>query len=426
MPKPARSRSSRRLLALSLAAVLVTSIFVVPPIVAGEHTGFYRVRTEWTDASSQKGAYLSLANAVNQASGTPGYKVFDSNGLQIWPEAGDAVAPATDDGPKVPAGQTAGYYYVRPSWADWRGQIGAFRNISFAQALADSNEGYAVFDQDGVQVHPLPAGGSDGVVVDAPEAPAPVVAEQPVTEIPTAEIPNDPEPVSTDLSQVDNTARGWSWLGGHRWQNTLADYDAYFMAPDRMAKTIYLTFDCGYEYNGNTAKILDILKANQVKASFFLNDAFIKYAGGTTRRMADEGHAVGNHGYNHLNMPAILGKSGEGAAVRELTRLEDHYEQVTGRELDKIYRPSSGNWSERTLAVAQSLGYDTYFWSFAYRDWNTSNQPDPAWALEQLKGAVKPGAIIELHAVSDTNVQIMAEFIQWAQTQGYAFEALGQ
>lgn len=422
MPKHTDSRSLRRFLALGLAVILTVSVFATAPIAAEGHSGFYRVRTEWNDSSSQLGAYLILNNAINMAGKNPNHKVYDSNGLQVWPEQTTAPAPVNPNlpapAPATPTANTASMYYIRPSWADWRGQIAAFKNLSYAKVMADKNPGYVVYDQAGVPVYPTSSGDAEVVVVPAPVAPV-----EPAPQTPSVAPPVETVASKNNLSKIDNSARGWSWTAGHRWQDVMDRYNAAYMAPDRTSKVIYLSFDCGYEYNGNTAKILDILKVNNVKASFFLNDGFVRYASATTRRMAKEGHAVGNHGYKHLNMPATLASS-ESAAVLELTRLEDHYKQVTGRDLDKIYRPSSGNWSERTLAFAQNQGYRTYLWSFAYRDWDTSNQLSPAWSLEQLKGATKPGAIIELHAVSNTNVQIMGEYIQWAQAQGYTFATL--
>ena len=74
-------------------------------------------------------------------------------------------------------------------------------------------------------------------------------------------------------------------------------------------KTLYLTFDCGYE-NGNTAKILDTLKKQHVPGAFFVVGDYLKTAPALVRRMGDEGHLVGNHTNNHPNMSKV----GKGAS----------------------------------------------------------------------------------------------------------------
>ena len=71
---------------------------------------------------------------------------------------------------------------------------------------------------------------------------------------------------------------------------TLAKYGAYYMG-SADEKTLYLTFDCGYE-NGNTAKILDTLKKQHVPGAFFVVGDYLKTAPALVRRMGDEGHLV--------------------------------------------------------------------------------------------------------------------------------------
>lgn len=59
-------------------------------------------------------------------------------------------------------------------------------------------------------------------------------------------------------------------------------------------KLIYLTFDVGYE-GGYTSKILDVLKENEVPATFFVTGHYVDTSEDLIRRMIDEGHIVGNH-----------------------------------------------------------------------------------------------------------------------------------
>ena len=69
------------------------------------------------------------------------------------------------------------------------------------------------------------------------------------------------------------------------------------------------------------------------------------------------------------------------------------------------------------------MGYRSVFWSFAYRDWLVDDQPDPAQALETICSKAHPGAIYLLHAVSQTNTQILGQVIDRLRAEGYEFAA---
>ena len=144
----------------------------------------------------------------------------------------------------------------------------------------------------------------------------------------------------------------------------LAQYGAYYLG-DTSQKVLYLTFDCGYE-NGCTEAILDALKKHNAPAAFFVVGHMIESAPDIVRRMAAEGHIVGNHTYHHPDMSSI---SDMAAFQKELTDLETLYQETTGQPLSKFYRPPQGKYSVENLKQAQQLGYTTVFWSLAYVDW---------------------------------------------------------
>lgn len=199
---------------------------------------------------------------------------------------------------------------------------------------------------------------------------------------------------------------------------TLAQYGSYYLG-DTDSKVIYLTFDCGYE-NGNTAKILDVLKQHHAPAAFFMVGDYLDTAPALSKRMGDEGHLVGNHTTNHPNMSKVSKAKFE----QELTGLQAQYEQVTGRKLDPFYRPPEGSYTHENLQWAQDLGYHTTLWSVAYADWDQNNQPSRESALKTLNSRVHPGAIVLLHAVSSTNAAILDELLTGWENQGYRFAYL--
>ena len=207
--------------------------------------------------------------------------------------------------------------------------------------------------------------------------------------------------------------------------NATADYlkkfDAYY-AEDTKEKVLYLTFDAGYE-NGNTAKILDALKKHKAPAAFFLVGNYLKTSPELVKRMVKEGHIVGNHTFHHPDMSQI---STMETFSKELGDLEKLYQQTTGQEMKKFYRPPQGKYSEKNLEMAKKLGYHTIFWSLAYVDWYESQQPTREEAFKKLIPRVHPGAIVLLHSTSRTNAQILDELLTKWEELGYTFRSLDQ
>ena len=196
----------------------------------------------------------------------------------------------------------------------------------------------------------------------------------------------------------------------------LRAYDAAYLG-NTGEKVLYLTFDAGYE-NGCTASILDTLKKHEVKAVFFLVGNYLEKNADLVRRMADEGHTVGNHTMHHYDMSAI---SDPAAFAKELQDLEKLYRETTGQELPKYYRPPQGVYSEENLRQAKALGYKTLFWSLAYVDWNNDAQPTKEQAFSKLLPRTHPGAVILLHSTSKTNAAILDELLTKWKEEGYRF-----
>ena len=206
---------------------------------------------------------------------------------------------------------------------------------------------------------------------------------------------------------------------GNAGVDQLKQYDAAYIG-NTEEKVLYLTFDAGYE-NGCTAKILDVLREQQVSAAFFLVGNYIEKNADLVRRMTEEGHTVVNHTMHHYDMSKLSEKE---AFSKELTDLENLYRQTTGQELPRYYRPPQGIYSEENLAMAQELGYKTVFWSLAYVDWNNDAQPTKEEAFAKLLPRTHNGAVVLLHSTSRTNADILEELIGKWKEMGYRFGTL--
>ena len=225
-------------------------------------------------------------------------------------------------------------------------------------------------------------------------------------------------------SAVAATADNWGLSFQQEGQppvgNASAEYLAGFNAcyhGDTGTPVIYLTFDAGYE-NGNTAAILDVLQRHEAPAAFFLVGHYIASEPDLVRRMVAEGHTVGNHTNTHPDMSRI---SEQATFAEELLALEALYKEVVGQPMAKIYRPPLGKFSETNLRHAQELGYKTFFWSLAYVDWYTDNQPTAEQAFSKLIPRIHSGAILLLHSTSTTNAQILDELLTRYEEMSYQF-----
>lgn len=199
----------------------------------------------------------------------------------------------------------------------------------------------------------------------------------------------------------------------------LKQYHAYY-AGSPEEKKIYLTFDAGYE-NGYTPAILDALKKHNAKATFFVVGNYIKTSPDLIKRMVEEGHTVGNHTYSHPDMSKI---ADEASFKKEMESLESLYQETTGQELEKFYRPPQGKYSEQNLKMANDMGYKTVFWSLAYVDWYVDKQPTHDQAFDKLMGRIHPGAVVLLHSTSKTNAEILDELLTKWEAEGYTFGTL--
>jgi peptidoglycan-N-acetylmuramic acid deacetylase len=200
----------------------------------------------------------------------------------------------------------------------------------------------------------------------------------------------------------------------------LSTYNTCFLG-DTTQKEIYLTFDEGYE-NGYTSKILDILKANNVKAAFFVTTPYILANKDIIKRMTAEGHLVCNHTWRHRSMASLA--SDKSTFKKEFTSVEDAYKSVTGLDMVKIFRPPMGKYSELSLKETAELGYKTVFWSFAYEDWIPTKQPSPAASKEKILSKTTDGSIVLLHAVSKTNTEILDSVLKGWKSMGYEVKSI--
>lgn len=195
-------------------------------------------------------------------------------------------------------------------------------------------------------------------------------------------------------------------------------YNGIYMG-DPSKRIVYLTFDNGYEL-GYTEMILDVLKEKQVKATFFLTGDYVDSVPELVKRMADEGHIIGNHSNRHLDFT----KNSDSTVKEDLRILDEKIKKVSGQEHVLFFRPARGVFSERTLALTDKLGYINVFWTVAYVDWHRDEKKGWQHSFRQVVEQVHPGAVVLLHSVSPDNAEALSHLIDELRKRGYEFGTL--
>ena len=234
-------------------------------------------------------------------------------------------------------------------------------------------------------------------------------------------------PSSTTVAHTAEKSYSWYYKPREDGQQPIVADDASFLDDynliylgDPNSKSIYLTFDSGYE-NGYTEKILDVLKEKNAPAAFFVTGHYMKSNPEIIKRMKDEGHLVCNHTVNHADLSATTDIA---TYQKELDGLCELYQEITGEQMPRFMRPPEGKYSEAMLKIVQEMGYTPVFWSFAYKDYDVDAQMGVEKAFPRVTGAAHPGAVYLLHAVSKDNTEMLGDVIDHLREQGYSLEKL--
>lgn len=150
-------------------------------------------------------------------------------------------------------------------------------------------------------------------------------------------------------------------------------------------KVYALTFDDGPDplY---TEQLLDVLKRHGAKGTFFVLGELAKRSPSLITRMAEEGHELGNHSWDHPSLPLSSTETVRHQVLRTKAVLRPRGQS--------LFRPPFGHQSPRTYLIARSLGYQVVGWSHAGEDWRGEGSHR---LLGRIKNMVTPGGIILLH-----------------------------
>lgn len=170
---------------------------------------------------------------------------------------------------------------------------------------------------------------------------------------------------------------------------------------------VAITFDDGpnAEY---TEPVLDVLKEKEVKATFFIMGTCIEGNEDILKRMASEGHLIGNHTFHHVNLTTLS----EEEACAELTTTAALVKELTGQSVEFV-RPPFGAWNEKAECATDMI---PVLWTIDTLDWCYQSAPK---SLAKVVGKVKENDIILMHDQYPETVEALELIIDYLQSEGY-------
>jgi polysaccharide deacetylase family sporulation protein PdaB len=185
--------------------------------------------------------------------------------------------------------------------------------------------------------------------------------------------------------------------------------------PDK--KQIALTFDDG-PHPAYTPKLLDILKQNDVKATFFLVGEMARKYPKLVRNEVAAGHSIGNHTYHHVNLTRIDVQD----IATEIKACGEVLKKITGKPVH-LFRPPGGDYNIDVAEASAALGYVMVLWTDDPGDYAS---PGVKTIEQRLLDRVSNGGIILIHDGVQQTIDLLPRVIQDLKAKGYEFVTIDQ
>ncbi|MEU0946465.1 polysaccharide deacetylase family protein [Streptomyces canus] len=185
----------------------------------------------------------------------------------------------------------------------------------------------------------------------------------------------------------------------------------------RKAHCVALTFDGGP--SKPTPKLLDLLKRDNVKATFFVqgkghSDTYPA----TITRMAKEGHEIGNHTWSHKNLTELTPRQ----ISAEMEPVQKEIQNATGKA-PTLMRPPQGRTDDDVSEVLKKLGLAQILWSVTAKDYQTT---DTRLIKKRVLDQTKRDGIVLLHERYAGTIPAVAEIIPALRKLGYTFVTVSE
>ncbi len=184
-------------------------------------------------------------------------------------------------------------------------------------------------------------------------------------------------------------------------------------------KKIAISFDAAWG-NEDTAKILNILQKNNVRATFFMTGGWVESYPDDVKAILAAGHDLGNHSENHKNMSQLS----DAEKKEELMKVHQKVQELTGYEMF-LFRPPYGDYDNAVVNVAKDCGYYTIQWDVDSLDWKDYGVDSIIKTVTQHKH-LGNGSIILCHNGAKFTAQALDTLIATLKNEGYTFVPISE
>jgi peptidoglycan/xylan/chitin deacetylase (PgdA/CDA1 family) len=179
-----------------------------------------------------------------------------------------------------------------------------------------------------------------------------------------------------------------------------------------------MTFDDGPSAT-LTPKLLDLLAARRIKATFFVIGENVAEHPDIVARAAREGHEIANHSWSHPN----LAKMSDEGVRRQLWRTDEAIKNATGTR-PNLLRPPYGSITEREKRwIHDEFGYQIVLWDVDPYDWK---RPGPAAVRNRILQETRPGSIVLSHDIPPGTIEAMPSTFDALEAKGFKFVTVSE
>lgn len=181
---------------------------------------------------------------------------------------------------------------------------------------------------------------------------------------------------------------------------------------------VALTFDDG-PHASNTPRLLDILRARNVKATFYVIGKNVDMYPNIVRRTVAEGHEIGNHTYTHPKLSSL----GQDRVFSEIRKCDDAVMRAAGVRPRTLRPPYGALTQSQRATVHSTFGYPTIMWAVDPLDWK---RPGASVVTSRIVSGTSNGSIILVHDLHASSVDAMPATIDTLLRKGYRFVTVSQ
>ncbi|MCR5792729.1 MAG: polysaccharide deacetylase family protein [Lachnospiraceae bacterium] len=196
--------------------------------------------------------------------------------------------------------------------------------------------------------------------------------------------------------------------------NTVGSRKLPIYCVETKEKQIALSFDAAWG-NEDTKTLLDILKRNGVKVTFFMTGGWVESFPEDVKAIAKEGHELGNHSENHKQMSTLSAQEDK----EELMSVHEKVKKLTGVEM-KVFRPPYGDYDNTLVETANACGYQVIQWDVDSLDWKDYGKDAIIHTVVDHKH-LGSGSIILCHNGAKYTKEALEPMIRALKEKGYEF-----